>query len=356
MSAPAAPSVPASEQARHTVVLLIADPGAPAGLAIALANSLPKLLARRTQTPRTWEILVRVQPYLPDEQTPFPDVIESVDPAAEDADVVTYLTDLPRREHTMPVIADISVVHGFALISIAALGPMFIARRLRDLVALAIGYILDEPNLVPRHAERLPSIRTAAGVRYFAPKGLRRLRLLLGMVRANRPWQLVLGLSRALVGAFASGAFGLAYSTIWQFADTMGPWRMAAATVLSIGAMVTWLIVDHELWERPQTATARDRAVLYNLSTLITLTIGVAVLHAALFCIMLFTSLLVLTPDLLARNIGHPVGIGDYLRLAWLLASISTVGGAIGSGLEDDEAVKSAAYGVRQRQRFNTRG
>jgi hypothetical protein len=54
-----------------------------------------------------------------------------------------------------------------------------------------------------------------------------------------------------------------------------------------------------------------------------------------------------------AQTLGHPVSLADYLSLAWLVASIATVGGALGSGLEDDDGVKAAAYGVRQRQRFD---
>jgi hypothetical protein len=43
--------------------------------------------------------------------------------------------------------------------------------------------------------------------------------------------------------------------------------------------------------------------------------------------------------------IGHPVGLRDYLTLAWIISSMATVGGAIRSGLEDEEDVRAAAYG-----------
>lgn len=203
----------------------------------------------------------------------------------------------------------------------------------------------------PGNRRRFPSQQIDGGVRYFAPPGLRRVRLLSGMVRANRPWRLVTGLSKVLVGAFATGAFALATSTIWLFADMMGPWRMSAATLLSISAMVLWLILDHRLWERPASPAERERSVLYNTTTVVTLIIGVAVLHVALFGLLLLTACIALPPQLLSSTLGHPVSLSDYLTLAWLLASIATIGGALGSGLEDDAAVTDAAYGVRQRQR-----
>ncbi|MEU1956099.1 hypothetical protein [Nocardia rhamnosiphila] len=343
-------SGPAGEQVS---VLLLADPGKPASVAERLAQCLPGRLRSRDSSERRWTASVRRKPYLPDEQADFADVIDTVDPSAEAEDLVVYLTDLPRRENTLPVVADVSAHHAFALISLPGVGGIDIERRLRTVTELAITHMLGDPELTPPGAaRRFPSTQTAGGIRYFTPPGLRRLRLLSGMVRANRPWRLVTGLSKVLVGAFATGAIALATSTIWMFADTMGPWRMSAATVLSITAMILWLILDHELWERPKLPADRNRSVLYNAATTVTLGVGVGVLHVALFGLLLFTTCLTLPPVLLSRVLGHAVHFSDYLTLAWLLASIATIGGALGSGLEDDTAVKEAAYGVRQRQRL----
>jgi hypothetical protein len=333
-------------------VLLIADPGKPTALAHRLEASLPERLRRRNPE-RQWTVSVRSEPYLSDEQADFSHVIDAVEPSSEGEDVVVYLTDLPRREDTLPVVADVSAEHLFVLISITAVGGVRIESRVGAVAELAIASALGEPDLAPSGAgRRFPSAEIEAGMRYFAPSGLRRLRLLSGMVRANRPWRLVTGLSKVLVGAFATGAFALATSTIWEFADTMGPWRMSAATLLSIAAMVLWLVLDHELWERPASSVERDRSVLYNSATVVTLVIGVAVLHVALFGLLLLTACLTLPPDLLSKTLGRGVNFSDYLTLSWLLASIATIGGALGSGLEDDAAVTEAAYGIRQRQRI----
>ncbi|MGY2061327.1 hypothetical protein ACW9HQ_41190, partial [Nocardia gipuzkoensis] len=249
-----------------------------------LAERLPERLRSRDRSGRRWTTCVRPEPYLSDEQAGLAEVIDTVDPSAEAEHLVVYLTDLPRRADTLPIVADVSADSRFALISMPGVGGLHLGQRLRTVTELAISHMVGDSRLAPAGAERqFPSTQIPGGTRYFTPPGLRRMRLLSGMVRANRPWGLVTGLSKVLVGAFATGAVALATSTIWMFADTMGPWRMSAATVLSIVAMILWLILDHELWERPKSPSDRDRSVLYNTTTAVTLVTGVAVLHVALF-------------------------------------------------------------------------
>src|SRR6478752_10383695 len=139
-------------------------------------------------------------------------------------------------------------------------------------------------------SKRLTRTQDEDVVRYVAPSALSRMRLLAGMVYANRPWRLVTGMSKVMMAAFASGAVSLAYPTIWQLSATMGPWRLSVTTVLATAAMVAWLVVNHKLWERPDTPSQRHRAALYNTSTVITLTIGVVVLHATSFVLLLLTA------------------------------------------------------------------
>jgi hypothetical protein len=55
--------------------------------------------------------------------------------------------------------------------------------------------------------------------------------------------------------------------------------------------------------------------------------------------------------DYFQSTLKHPVGIGEYLTLAWLGTSLATVAGALGASLEDEERVRAASYGYRQRRR-----
>jgi hypothetical protein len=59
----------------------------------------------------------------------------------------------------------------------------------------------------------------------------------------------------------------------------------------------------------------------------------------------------VIAPEVLSSIVHHHVGPGDYLRLAWLVTTIGTVGGALGTAVESDRAVREAAYGYRPEDR-----
>ncbi|MFI7195205.1 hypothetical protein ACIBQ0_36210 [Nocardia nova] len=142
-------------------ILLIADPGAPAAIAENLSHSLS---TERTDgaAPGPRDVSVRCHAYPIDEHTRFSQVVDTIDPGGQTQDVVIYLTDLPRRQGTTPVLADISVPDRFAVISIPGLGGAFIRRRVRDLARAVVAEMTSRPS--PRQAPA-PRSRVAAGHR-----------------------------------------------------------------------------------------------------------------------------------------------------------------------------------------------
>jgi hypothetical protein len=174
------------------------------------------------------------------------------------------------------------------------------------------------------------------------------LRLLFGMIWANQPWKLAIGLSRALIAALATGVFVLVTPDIWQLGDTLGWIRLSAIGVGSVAAITVALIAGAGLWEHASYPVGRKQVTLFNLATTATVVLGVLSLYAALLLLAVLISPVVVPSQLLEESIGHAVRVGDYMKLAWLTSSLATVGGALGAGLENDEAVRAAAYTYRQ--------
>jgi hypothetical protein len=175
------------------------------------------------------------------------------------------------------------------------------------------------------------------------------------MVLANRPWLLVPGLKSALVAALATGAVATINSTVWLLAGSLSGWRLTIATIVSIAAVVAWLVIDARLWDRPEDDSddARERSRLYNTSTVLTLTAGVLICYLGLYVVNLVWALFVLDPAVMGGYLDSSLGYGDLFVLAWFVASAATVGGGLGSGLESDEAVRAAAYSKREEERRN---
>jgi hypothetical protein len=217
----------------------------------------------------------------------------------------------------------------------------------RELVAEGLGQTLR-----PSRLRRVSPVDEAdVDVRFLGGGHLSRLRLLVGMIRANRPWLMITNLSKAFAGAVGVGAYVLLTTSVWEVGDSLDWLRLTVAAVLAIAAMVVWLIVDHHMWERPADHPGRALAALYNTTTAVTLTAGVLTMYAGVFVLGLVAQAVMIEHGLLVKTLGHAAGWSDRMRLVWFSASLATVGGALGTGFESDEAVRAAAYGYRQRQR-----
>jgi hypothetical protein len=339
-------------------VVILSDPDLPAELADRLVADLPDLLAERVSAEVTWRVDEVLNPLAGDEQVSVSHMVEVVGARMPELgwDYGICLTDLPRRSGRNPVVAELNPSHRIALVSLPALGTLRLYPRVREAVLGLIAHLYAEHPAAGAPPRALgaarPVTRSEGRDTLFVVPGARgHLRLLAGMVRANRPWRLFRGLSKALAGVFAVAAFGLTSSDVWRIAPPLGPGRQAVLTFGAIGALVIWLIVDHELWERPATRQARGRAVLYNTATVVTLTFGVLVLYAVLVTVLAGAVLLLLDDGVLAIVMGHRPTPADYADIVWFTASASMVGGALGAGLEDDAVVRLATYGERQRLR-----
>lgn len=345
-------------------IALVTDPGLPAELADHLAEDLPAFLREDVAPHVDWQVRTITMPLNADEQVDISGLVEDVLPHLTDRDwdAGVFLTDLPRRTRQDPVSAEVSHEHHVGLVSLPALGSVRLGRRAAKAVVEVIAQLLapdaaSEANPVIGQrvgAHRLPPESTSDRSRtdlYVVSGTYGRLRLVAGMVRDNRPWQLFTTLSRALAGVFATAAFGMINVTSWMVATGLDPWRQSLTAVISVVALTLWIIIDHELWERHADDLSRTRARLYNLVTAVTIALGVLFLYLVLFLALLCVTGLLLVPSVLQQGLQAQPDAGDYISLAWFVTSFGMLGGAFGSGLEDDGTVRNAAYGERQRSR-----
>ena len=370
---------------------LIPAPEMPHRLAQELSTKLPQLLSRRVDERVSWEVSVICDPLTGSE----PDAARVIDAGHERMveegwNLAICLTDLPIRTDGLPVVATVSTAYNVAVLSLPPLGVTLLRRRVREATLQLVSELYEgspelgrageyrdaaEGNsgqvrrpgsrahqLVERRLTELISpIRRIAptneeddevDVRFVSPKVRGHLRLLAGMVLANRPWRLFTTMKGTLAAAFATAAYALVMPIIWQMADSLSWVRLLALMVLAVVAMVVWIIVAHHLWERPAAQEeAREQAALYNASTALTLSVAVLFSYAVFFVLVLMAAGFFLESGFLQSNLGHPVGVSDYVRLAWMATSLATVAGALGSGLEDEETVREATYGYRQQRR-----
>jgi hypothetical protein len=339
---------------------LISAPGAATDIASSLADDLHAELSLHVSTVQ-WQVRTVVDALV---QPPADDA--ALVAAArgrlleEDWDLVVCLTDLPLKAHRRPVVAHASPLHGVAVVCLPALGAIGLRRRTRDtvvgLVRSLLGDTEDHASSDPvaglggraRELGRSQQPEGDGSVMFTARVLSGNLRLLIGMIRANQPWRLAIGLSRALTAALAAGVFALVTPDIWRLGDTLGWARLSMIGAGSVAAITVALIAGAGLWEHASHPVARKQVTLFNLATTATVVLGVFFLYAALLLLALLTAPVLVPSQLFDETVGHAVRFGDYMKLAWLTCSLATLGGALGAGLETDESVRAAAYTYRQ--------
>ena len=371
---------------RQTITVgLMADPGLPAEMARKVNRSLPDLLPQRVDSEVDWVVDVVDEALSLNEDGDVdlpnraPDLLRS-----HGWDMVLYITDLPRFEDNVPVVAEVAPAQRAAALSLPTLGVLNLKKRVTETLARMVGHLhagqiattgaiptvtsdrddTDALNeLTPLEGTTSGTIReelaepqagdTHAEVeQIYSPTALSKLRLLTGMVLSNRPGRLPLAMTKSGAAAAAAGAYGVFYGSIWVLSDVIVLPRQIFVTVLAIALMTAWLIATNGLWTR---ATKREGgrrwAAMDNTATVVTVVVAAVMMYATLF-LMLFVAALILIPEhYLAGELEHEVSWADYLDLTWLATSMGIMAGAVGSSFDDDEAIRDATYSLRESER-----
>lgn len=284
-------------------------------------------------------------------------------------DYAISITDLPSFSAHKVVMADVSTHSGVGLISLPSFGAFPLKKRIIKALTY-IGKLLYQKNHenIEKVAEDIklnfvfskvksvtPEESTNTDIRFILQSRIIGwLRVLTGMVFANRPWQAIGSFKKVLTLSFATGTYISIFSTPWQLSVAYTPLRFVLLMLLSITGMVVWINVAHNLWEKKSSKSQSQYRILYNVTTIMTLFVITVINYTVL--LTLFTlSISLFVPEGIfdaATNDGATSQIESYLRLAWLTTSLALLVGAVGATIEREEVIRSATYSYRQRNRY----
>ncbi|MCT2536451.1 hypothetical protein NC661_03670 [Aquibacillus koreensis] len=361
---------------REMTVGLLPAPELPEKVARSLTETLPDALNKYIDANVEWNVEVIVDP--------LTGAAETADEISEEAkhakemhnwDYAISVTDLPVFSKKDIVLAISNVNEKVTQISLPAFGLFPMRKRLKDTIIQMVRDLhMEKSNqmqemergmfkqinhkisrvLSPVRRKRTKQSQDTIYQYFVIPRLNGKLRITLGMVHANRPWKIFSSFKKVIAIAFATGAYGLIFPSLWNLSVVFEPSRYILLMVTSLGSMVLWIMLAHHLWEKPSYWNKRKMRRIYNTTTVITLSVAVLFYYIILFGLF-FLAVRLFVPEQLFRGqsvLHGNVTIVDYLHLTWLVTSVATLGGAIGAGLEDDELVSNATYGYRQQKRY----
>jgi hypothetical protein len=126
------------------------------------------------------------------------------DVEVDEGNVAVILTDHSRRDGLRPIVAEVQPEVSTGMVSLPSLGAVRLRRRATQAVERVVGELSGDITggaLGPFCREDGRPVRFVTAGRHG------RLRVLAGMVRANRPWRLLPHLSKAFAAAVAVLAY-----------------------------------------------------------------------------------------------------------------------------------------------------
>ncbi|WP_347861111.1 hypothetical protein U0355_10475 [Salimicrobium sp. PL1-032A] len=297
------------------------------------------------------------------------------------------LTDLPLFNGKKLIVAEANGTENVGMISIPGLGASPLIKRIRESVLQLISEIyegsgpeerkrvqqkvgeMDGRKSEKRNAFELirkrgfdrlspvereaPEAEENAEVRFSVQSRLRgAMRLITGMVRANRPWMLFPAFMKVVILAFTTGTFALIFPTLWRLTNSYSLGRLFLINGVAITLLVFWIIAAHNMWERKSDHSNNYMRKLYNSTTLLTLFTTVFFYYTILFLCFQIIVFVLLPREFVEGSMSGTIKTQSYFFIAWTATSISTIISALGSTIEDEDVVLSGTYGNRQRQRY----
>jgi len=349
---------------------IIAAPEFPTDIAYQLKEQLPSVLSEEIGENISWEFEVMVDgitSVAEDSETLLNSVLNRR--TNKSWDYTLCLTDIPFFFENEVELSRVNLNHDTAFLSLPALG-WSVEKRVTSMVVQVIEDIhykkesssdkkrnerVDNTFLMNKVRKLQKNEKEEVILRYLlSPKVSGRLTLISGMTYDNKPWRLMPSLKNIFAIAFSSGTFAMIYPTLWGLANSYSPVRLAGLAILAIMSLMFWITQSHNLWEKESISGNERYRKLYNTTTIITLLLAVGLFHIMLVLMFLITSFFLVSPAFYIEQLGlsGDPGFLNYLQLSWMTASVGTITGAVGVGLEDEENVRQSTYGYRQQQRY----
>lgn len=352
---------------KEKTIGIIAAPEFSTEIANQLKDQLPSILQKKIEEEISWKVEIMtdgITSVAEDYEVLLNNVLSKQE--NKEWDFTLCLTDVPSFFENDISLARVHFDHDTAFLSLPALGWFVRKRVARTAVRLIediyYKHVASSNKVNLNRLFRIRKIREHTTPReeditryLFSSKTNGLLTILIGMTYDNQPWKIMPSLKSTIAFAFGSGAYALIFPTLWQLSYQYTPLRLVAVTILAIVSLTLWIIQSHNLWENESLSDNKRYRILYNTTTIITLLIAVSFFYMILFLLFFITAFVLVEPAFYAEqlNLSGSPSVLDYLQLAWMTASVGTVTGAVGVGLENEENVRNTTYGYRQRSRYD---